>query len=179
MTSLLEPDWTREELRGWDPAAKLLKAHRDYARLRAQSGFFVRVSRGLSIVRFRFWSAVTGADVPLGADLGGGLRMPHPNGIVIHSDAKIGVNCLIMQGVTIGTNVGSGAPEIGPGCDIGPGARILGPVKIGARAMIGANAVVTKDVPPLGLAVGIPATIRTEWDDRRPAFEGQDSLFQS
>jgi serine O-acetyltransferase len=131
----------------------------------------------LAAIRHRFWSAVSGADIPLGTELGGGLKLPHPSGVVIHSRAKIGVNCLIMQGVTIGTNVGAGVPEIGAGCDIGPGARILGGIRIGARAMIGANAVVTKDVPDLALAIGVPAKIITEWNDRRRAFEGQDALI--
>lgn len=176
MTSLLEPVWSREDPKGWDPGAKLLGALRAYDRLRGKSGPAARLSRGLAVLRHRFWSAVSGADIPLGTQIGGGLRIPHPQGIVIHPDARIGINCLIMQGVTIGTNVGKGAPEIGAGCDIGPGARVLGPVTIGARAMIGANAVVTKDVPPLALAVGIPARVRADWDDRRPAFDGQEVL---
>ena len=54
------------------------------------------------VIRHRFWSVVTGADIPLNCQIGGGLLIPHPNGIVIHPDAKIGVNCLIFQQVTLG-----------------------------------------------------------------------------
>ena len=87
--------------------------------------------------------------------------MPHPNGIVVHPDVRIGPNCLIFQQVTIGT-VGSrpGAPRIGGHVDIGAGARILGPVTIGDHAVVGANAVVLTDVPSYGVAVGVPAEVR-------------------
>ena len=89
----------------------------------------------------------------------GGLLIPHPNGIVIHPDAEIGVNCLIFQQVTIGTRDGVGVPAIAGHVDIGAGAKILGPVHVGAHAKIGANAVVSTDVPSGSVAVGIPARI--------------------
>lgn len=150
-----------------------MMAFRDYEKLKDQSGPIAGVRRRIAAARYRFWQVVSGADIPLGTDIGGGLALPHPNGVVIHKRAKIGVNVMMMQGVTIGTNVGKGVPEIGAGTDIGPGARILGAIKIGQRAMIGANAVVTKDVPDFALAVGVPARVHTAWDDRRGFFEGQ------
>jgi serine O-acetyltransferase len=85
--------------------------------------------------------------------------MPHPNGIVIHSDAVIGPNCLIFQQVTIGSRDDSGAPRIGGHVDIGAGAKILGAIAIGHHAKIGANAVVLSDVPEGATAVGIPAKV--------------------
>jgi serine O-acetyltransferase len=110
-------------------------------------------------LRHRFWSVVTGAEIPLNCSIGGGLLIPHPNGIVIHPDVKIGVNCLIFQQVTIGSRDNGGIPEISGHVEIGAGAKILGPVRIGAHARIGANAVVVTDVPPGATAIGIPATI--------------------
>jgi serine O-acetyltransferase len=107
------------------------------------------------------WSVVTGADIPINCQIGGGLRMPHPNGIVIHQDAVIGPNCLIFQQVTIGMRDGSGAPRIGGHVDVGAGAKILGSVTIGNHAKIGANAVVLSDVPEGATAVGIPAKVMT------------------
>jgi serine O-acetyltransferase len=95
----------------------------------------------------------------LNCQLGGGLLIPHPNGIVIHPDATIGVNCLIHQQVTIGVAGNRGVPRIGGHVDIGAGAKILGGVVIGDHAKIGANAVVTRDVPAGATAVGIPARI--------------------
>ena len=82
--------------------------------------------------------------------------IPHPNGIVIHPDAKIGVNCLIFHQVTLGSRNEKGVPEIGGHVDIGAGAKILGPIKVGAHARIGANAVVISDVEIAGTAVGYP-----------------------
>ena len=106
------------------------------------------------VFRHRFWSIVTGADIPLNCQIGGGLLIPHPNGIVIHPDAKIGVNCLIFQQVTIGSRDDRGVPEIAGHVDIGAGAKILGPVKIGANAKIAANAVIVHDVSNGTTAIG-------------------------
>jgi serine O-acetyltransferase len=109
--------------------------------------------------RHRFWCTIAGADIPVNCSIGGGLLIPHPNGIVIHPKVTIGVNCLIFQQVTIGTRGSIQVPEIGGHVDIGAGAKILGAVKIGAHAQIGANAVVVADVPSRGIAVGIPAKL--------------------
>ena len=114
--------------------------------------------RVLAVVRHRFWSVITGADIPLGTKIGGGLLLIHPNGIVIHPDVAIGPNCLILQQVTLGDRVG-GVPKIGGHVDIGAGAKILGNIRIGDHAKIGANAVVLEDVPPHCTAVGVPARI--------------------
>lgn len=147
------PDWSRERPRTpWDPGRKLLESIRGHARART------RVGRMWHVLWHRFWSAVTGADIPLGSCIGGGLLIPHPNGIVIHPGASIGPNCLIFQQVTVGTGKG-GVPKIGGHVDIGAGARILGGVTIGDHARIGANAVVLTDVPAGAVAVGIPARI--------------------
>ena len=82
--------------------------------------------------------------------------MPHPAGVVIHPDAKIGPNCLLMQGVTIGSNR-SGLPVLEGHVDVGPGAKILGDLVIGKHAVIGANAVVLHHVAAESVVVGIPA----------------------
>lgn len=102
---------------------------------------------------------VTGADIPLNCRIGGGLRLPHPNGVVIHPTACIGPNCLIFRQVTIGTRTGKMASVIGGHVDIGAGAKILGDVRVGDYACIGANAVVLHDAPPGKTAVGVPAVI--------------------
>jgi len=148
------PDWSREaSARFWDPSRRLLRAIRRYQAAGP-------VARRWWVVQHRFWSVVTGADIPLTARIGGGLVMPHPNGIVIHPDAVIGPNCLIFQQVTIGlVRASPEAPKIGAGVDIGAGARILGPVVVGDGAQIGANAVVLRDVPAGATAVGVPARV--------------------
>lgn len=72
--------------------------------------------------------------------------------IFVSGGAKVGVNCVIFQQVTIGSNTlpdskGVGAPVIGDNCYIGAGAKIIGNVKVGNNVRIGANAVVYADVP--------------------------------
>jgi serine O-acetyltransferase len=156
------PDWSRETPRRfWDPSRKLLLAIRQYEHWHAKKGPVGSLTRKWIVLRHRFWSAVTGADIPLGCHLGGGLLIPHPNGIVIHPDARIGVNCLIFQQVTIGSAKGGGVPEIAGHVDIGAGAKILGSIHIGAHGKIGANAVVVTDVPSGATAVGVPAKTQT------------------
>ena len=148
-----EPDWSRESLRRfWDPSRQLLKSIRGYQSAR----FF----RRFWVLRHRFWSVVTGADIPINCQIRGGLLIPHPSGVVIHPEAKIGMNCLIMQQVTLGTNRKPGAPKLGDGVNIGPGSYILGEISIGDGAVIGAGSVVLRDVPARSVAFGVPARER-------------------
>lgn len=158
----LRPDWAREALRPgeWNPGKRLLASLRDYQRLAATPGVLARWHKRFAVVRHRFWSAVSGADIPLNTQIGGGLLLPHPNGVVIHPAARIGPNCLIFQQVTLGTRGGGGAPVLGGHVDVGAGAKLLGQITIGAHARIGANAVVMCDVPESAVAVGIPAKIK-------------------
>lgn len=154
-TSATEPDWSRERpVRLWDPSRRLLKSIRRYQGAHGPMAPFVR---RWNVLQHHFWSVVTGADIPLTARLGGGLVMPHPNGIVIHPDTIIGPNCMIFQQVTLGAK--NGVPHLGGHVDIGAGAKLLGPVRIGHHAVIGANAVVTRDVPENRVAAGVPARI--------------------
>ena len=150
------PDWSREQRNGWDPGRALIASIRDYQRAGAHSGPFACVARMLAVLRHRVWSAVSGADIPLTTQIGGGLLMPHPNGIVIHPDVVIGPNCLIFQQVTLGAN-NRGVPRIDGHVDIGAGAKVLGPIHVAAHARIGANAVVLCDVPRGASMGGNPA----------------------
>ena len=158
MISADVPDWSREARSGWSPSRSLLAAIRGYQALAAGRGPLALVRRRMAVLRHRFWSVVTGADIPLNAQLGGGLLLPHPNGVVIHPDARIGPNCLIFQQVTIGARRG-GFPSIGGHVDIGAGAKVIGPITVGDHAVIGANAVVTRDVVPGSVVAGIPARV--------------------
>jgi serine O-acetyltransferase len=156
-------DWSREACTplAWSPARQLLRALRDYGAARERGGVLGVVESKLAVLRHRFWSAVSGAEIPLNASrIAGGLLIPHPNGVVIHPEAKIGPNCLVFQQVTIGTGPVPGVPTLGGGVDVGPGAKILGGVTIGEGAIIGANSVVIQDVPAGAVAVGVPAVIK-------------------
>jgi serine O-acetyltransferase len=159
--SATEPDWSRERAtRFWEPGAKLMRAVRDRQALAGRRGPISKVKVALCILRHRFWSVAAGADIPWTSRIGGGLALPHPNGVVIHPDATIGPNCCFFQQVTVGVGgTIDGAPTIGGQVDIGAGAKVLGGVKIGNYARIGANAVVLCDVPEGCTAVGVPARV--------------------
>jgi serine O-acetyltransferase len=156
-----EADWRRELSQGfWDPPRKLLLSIRDYQKYHLKKGGISLVNRKVAVLRYHFWTVITGADIPINSNILGGLLIPHPNGIVIHPLAKIGVNCLIHQQVTVGVSRKSlQAPVIEGHVDIGAGAKIIGDITIGKHALIGANAVVTKDVPEYAIVAGIPAKI--------------------
>jgi serine O-acetyltransferase len=153
-------DWSRERKRRleWAPSRSLLASIRDYQRVSRSTGIRAGWLRRMAVLRHRWWTVVTGADIPLNCKLGGGLLLPHPNGVVIHPGAEIGPNCLIFQQVTIG-EAGGGVPTLEGHVDVGAGAKILGQLNVGKHAKIGANAVVLDDVPPASTAVGIPARV--------------------
>lgn len=103
-----------------------------------------------------------GIDISPKTSVGPGFYICHYGCVVVHTDAVIGRNCNISHGVTIGQkNRGknAGCPVIGDNVYIGPGAKIIGGVKIGNNVAIGANCVVTKDIPNNGVVVGIPGKV--------------------
>jgi serine O-acetyltransferase len=105
---------------------------------------------------------LTAIDIHPGAVIGRNFFIDH-GFVVIGESAEIGDDVTIYQHVTLGgTNPANGVagkrhPTIGDGVIIGSGAQVLGPISVGHRARIGANAVVTKDVPEGATMIGIPA----------------------
>ncbi|MDY0743855.1 DapH/DapD/GlmU-related protein [Paucibacter sp. R3-3] len=104
--------------------------------------------------------------------------------IFVSGAASIGQDCVIFQQVTIGSNtLGDakrfGAPRIGTRCYIGAGAKIIGKVTIGDDVRIGANAVVTRDVPSKCVVVnGVQNVLeRAEVDNRFYSFRGRWVYF--
>ena len=99
-----------------------------------------------------------GLEIVIGADIEGGLYIPHPIGTVI-APKHIGHNCSIFAAVTIGMRNEWKFPDIGNDVFIGAGARVLGGICVGNNVTIGANAVVIHDIPEHSTAIGIPAKI--------------------
>jgi serine O-acetyltransferase len=106
--------------------------------------------RPLSFALHLFVETSTGISIEHGAEIGPGFYIGHFGGIVIGGGVTIGSGCDVSQGVTIGVagrGEKRGSPTIGNDVYIGPGAKVFGKITIGDGARIGANAVVSRDVP--------------------------------
>ena len=103
-----------------------------------------------------------GISIDPNTNIGEGFYIGHFGSIVVNSKAVSGKNCNISQDVTIGqANRGKniGYPIIGENVYIGPGAKIIGAIHIGNNVAIGANCVVTKDIPDNSVVVGVPGQV--------------------
>jgi serine O-acetyltransferase len=94
-----------------------------------------------------------------GARIGAGLCLIHPHNVIIAAGVEIGEDCLIFHDVTLGKGPAPGVPKIGKNVDIYVGARILGGISIGDDCMVGANCVVTQNVPARSVVVPPPVRI--------------------
>src|SRR5262249_6031594 len=112
---------------------------------------------------------LTGIEIHPGAKIGERLFIDHGMGVVIGETAEVGDAVTSYHGVTLGgTSPAENSdaqrnkkrhPTLAHGVIVGSGAQVLGPITVGADARVGANAVVTKDVPPGCTAIGIPARL--------------------
>jgi serine O-acetyltransferase len=114
---------------------------------------------------YRFWFKqvewMCGITLPYTVKVGRRVRIWHHGGMILHAD-RIGDDVHIRQNTTFGVAKREALhqlPVIEDRCDLGCGVVVLGPVTVGHDSMIGANAVVVKDIPPHSVAVGIPAKV--------------------
>jgi serine O-acetyltransferase len=114
------------------------------------------------VILNKFVEIICGITLPATAQIGRRLNIEHHGCIVIHGNTRFGDDCLIRHGVTTG-NAGiadpMGAPTIGNRVEIGAGAKVLGRITIGDDAIVGANAVVVRDVPANAIVGGVPAKL--------------------
>ncbi len=111
---------------------------------------------------------LTGIEIHPGATIGPGLFIDHGTGVVIGETAVLGRDVTLFQGVTLGgtgKQRGKRHPTIGDEVVIGAGAKVLGNITVGSHSMIGANAVVVRDVPEHSTVVGVPGRV-TRTKDR-------------
>ena len=157
-----------------DPAAKSkLSLILTYPGVKAV--FFHRIANFFHLAKFHLVARIisqlsrflTGIEIHPGAKIGRNLFIDHGMGVVIGETSKIGNNVTIYHMATLGgiaPSINSNNqrevkrhPTLSDCVVVGSGAQILGPVMVGTHAKIGANAVVTKDVPEHAVMVGIPA----------------------
>ncbi len=134
---------------------------------RVNHWLWVRRRRFLARAGSQLTRWLTGIEIHPGATIGRRFFIDHGMGVVIGETVEIGNDVMIYHGVTLGGRQREGGkrhPTIGDEVAVGAGAKVLGPITIGARTVIGANAVVTRDAAPDSVLVGIPAVSR-----RRPA----------
>lgn len=107
----------------------------------------------------KIFTILTHISIDHEADIGPGLLIPHLGPIRIHGNTKIGADCSIYHGCTIGAGPEPGGAIIGDHVYISCQSTIIGPVKVGDGAMIGSNSLIITDVPAGATAVGVPAKI--------------------
>ena len=169
-----------------DPAAKSkLSLILTYPGVKAV--FFHRIANFFQLAKFYLVARIisqlsrflTGIEIHPGAKIGKNLFIDHGMGVVIGETSEIGNNVTIYHMATLGgiaPSINSNDqrqvkrhPTLGDCVVVGSGAQILGPVIIGTHAKIGANAVVTKDVPENAVMVGIPAkNVGTATEEFKP-----------
>ena len=176
-----------------DPAAKSkLSLILTYPGVKAV--FFHRIANFFQLAKFHLVARIisqlsrffTGIEIHPGAKIGKNLFIDHGMGVVIGETSEIGNNVTIYHMATLGgiaPSINSNEqrqvkrhPTLGDCVVVGSGAQILGPVMVGANAKIGANAVVTKDVPENAVMIGIPAkNVGTATEEFKPyAVEDSD-----
>jgi serine O-acetyltransferase len=126
----------------------------------------------LALLLYRLNATVGHAVIGRDAEIGPGLVMVHSLCIVINREVRAGKNLVLEHGVTIGAEKGR-SPVLGDNVFVGAGAKILGGVRIGSDVKIGANAVVTRDLPDGATAVGIPARVVKIYG-KRVAFASEE-----
>jgi serine O-acetyltransferase len=110
----------------------------------------------------RRYSYRFGIDIPITTEIGPGLFIGHFGGLVVNPYTIIGRNCNLSHQVTIGKAGGEermGWPTLGDNVYVAPGAKLIGDIHIGDHVAIGANCVVTKDVPAYGIVAGVPGQV--------------------
>ena len=147
-----------------------------------KSEYYLNCASGIGKIGYYFWYfRFKKLGIKLNIEIwvnqfGPGLSIALAGGIVVNGNAKIGNNCRIHEGVTIGATNGSiGAAKIGNNVFLGSGAKIIGDIKIADNVAVGAGAVVVKDIMENGITVGgVPAQIISRQDSSTNLINATD-----
>jgi serine O-acetyltransferase len=162
-----DPDWqadlARYPARPWlkEQSVWALAVYRFGRRVeRRRPGPMRKVLEKAYWLLFRIAETLTGISIPKSVVVGPGLRIWHFGNIFVHAESRIGANCTLRQGVTIGNRAEHGpAPILEDDVELGAYAQVLGGIRVGRGAKVGAMSVVLRDVPPGAVVVGIPARV--------------------
>ena len=138
------------------PGVKALAAHR-VSHFLWNHG--VKLSARMHSQFWRFWTQI---EIQPGATIASGVFIDHGAGLVIGETAIVEKGVMLYHGVTLGgtgKDVGKRHPTVREGALVSAHAQVIGPVEIGAKAKVGAGAVVVSDVPSDVTVVGVPAKI--------------------
>lgn len=138
------------------PGVKALAAHR-VSHFLWNHGFKL-----LARMHSQFWRFWTQIEIHPGATISSGVFIDHGAGLVIGETAIVEKGVMLYHGVTLGgtgKDVGKRHPTVREGALVSAHAQVIGPVEIGAKAKVGAGAVVVSDVPSDVTVVGVPAKI--------------------
>ena len=164
--------WWRETIdivKENDPAARTsLEVHLTYPGVKALAAH--RVShflwnhgfKLLARMHSQFWRFWTQIEIHPGATIASGVFIDHGAGLVIGESAIVEKGVMLYHGVTLGgtgKDVGKRHPTVREGALVSAHAQVIGPIEIGAKAKVGAGAVVVSDVPSDVTVVGVPAKI--------------------
>ena len=138
------------------PGVKALVAHR-VSHFLWNHGFKL-----LARMHSQFWRFWTQIEIHPGATIASGVFIDHGAGLVIGETAIVEKGVMLYHGVTLGgtgKDVGKRHPTVREGALVSAHAQVIGPIEIGAKAKVGAGAVVVSDVPSDVTVVGVPAKI--------------------
>jgi serine acetyltransferase len=182
LVNLIRWDWRVNPATSWDG----LRARLLLTEVRCEQALYRCAHRG----RSRAWRAawilgrglgsvwqwsLCGANIPGSAAIGRGLRLPHPQNIIIAAGARLGDFCTLYQNVSVSRNgfqpVNSSSPRLGDRVLVGAGAVVIGDVEVGPGVLIGAGAAVARSVPA-GSRVTVPCEVMTRRPPVDPAEPG-------
>ena len=169
---LIREDYRRYRATGWPRLSVIFLAQGfwagcvyrvSHAALERSRGSCRRpLLRIAAVLAQKLMEIVTGISLPPECEIGPGLYIGHYGAIILHHQARLGANCNISQGVTIGVGgrgAEQGVPVLGDRVHVAPGAIIVGKISIGNDVAIGPGAVVMRSVPDHAVVLGNPGRV--------------------
>ena len=164
---MISSAWRAEVFQDWDRNCGSTKSQVIMAAFRQAHRWHERGARParLGVTAYKVLTTwLLGVELPPETQVGAGLRLLHPQAVVVNGETRIGARCVLRASTTLGNvlrddGTETASPTLGDDVELGVGVIVIGPVRIGDRARVGAGAVVIHDVPAGSVAVGNPARV--------------------